>query len=64
MQKQIGIRRVDACAVQCVLNAINESAVCGQRFSEHQLALSFVEGGQIGECPTDIDSNPETALGL
>jgi hypothetical protein len=36
----------------------------GQRFSEQQLAFSFVEGGQIGECPTDIDSNPETALGL
>jgi hypothetical protein len=64
MQKQISIRRVDACPVHCVLNAINQSAVRGQRFSEHQLAFSFVEGGQIGECSTDIDSNPETTFGL
>ena len=64
MQKQICVCRVYACTVHRVLNAINQRAVRGQRLSEHQPAFSFIEGGQISECSTDIDGDPETAFGL
>ena len=64
MQKQICVFRVYACTVHRVLNALNQRAVRGQRLSEHQPSFSFIEGGEISECSTDVNGDPEAAFRL